>query len=187
MYLLNIILLVARELEGKMKKLWLVASIALIWLILLSCGIPVTGMKSTLIPTSGTSAVAAPTNTLPATVPPAAVVDQVTATVPPAATDTVSASPTPCTPNVTANIDTNIRSGPGTNYDSVGALLKGKSATVAGKSEGGFWWFIEFPAGSGSYAWINASPLTAVCIPDNLKTVSAPPTPAPPKKKKKGQ
>jgi uncharacterized protein YgiM (DUF1202 family) len=166
-----------------MKKKWLIPTIALVWMILLSCGFPTAGIQATLSPTF-VIPISGPTNSPPATLPPTTKIEQATATALPTETIAVSPSPTPCTPNVTANVDTNIRSGPGLEYEIDGALLKGKSAVVDGKSEGGYWWYIEFPAGSTSHAWLGASAVTAACIPTDLKIVHAPPTPQPPKKKK---
>ncbi len=106
---------------------------------------------------------------------------QVTATTPaptvPGATLTPSA--TPCSPMVTANSSVNVRNGPGTVYDAVGALSTGGTASVAGKSNDGTWWYIVFPAGPGGYGWVSASVVTAACIPDSLAVIAAPPTPKP--------
>jgi hypothetical protein len=169
----------------KMKKKWLIPSIVVVWLIILSCGFPTAAIQPTLSPTI-VIPISGATNPPIATLAPAAQVEQSTATAQPTETIAISASPTACTPNVTANVNTNIRSGPGLEYDIEGALLKGKSAIVDGKSEGGFWWYIEFPVGSPTgHAWLGASAVTAACISDTIKTVAAPPTPQPPKKKKK--
>jgi hypothetical protein len=91
---------------------------------------------------------------------------------------TVTSSPTPCVPNVVANSPVNVRSGPGTDYEPpIGSLPQGGSAGVAGKSDDGTWWYIEFPAGSGGHGWISGSVVTAYCIPSTLASVAAPPLP----------
>ncbi|HSB01023.1 MAG TPA: SH3 domain-containing protein, partial [Anaerolineales bacterium] len=103
-----------------------------------------------------------------------------TPTTAPVITDTVAPSATPCTPTAVANTAANVRSGPGTVYNIVGALNQNASAAVAGKSSDGTWWYIEFPAGAGGHAWISGSVVTASCIPAALVVVAAPPTPLPP-------
>jgi hypothetical protein len=85
-----------------------------------------------------------------------------------------------CKPAVTTNTDANVRNGPGTVYGIVGVLPQGGTATPAGKNSEGTWWYIEFPAGNGGYAWIAGSVTTAVCIPNTLAIIAAPPTPIQP-------
>ncbi len=95
----------------------------------------------------------------------------------PVITDTVAPSATACSPMVVANSAVNVRAGPGTVYDTVGGLNQNGSATVAGKSADGTWWYINTPGGHG---WVSASVVTASCIPAALAVVAAPPTPLPP-------
>jgi uncharacterized protein YraI len=85
--------------------------------------------------------------------------------------------PTACSPTVTANLNANVRNGPGTVYDPVGNLLTGQTATVAGKSADGTWWYINFPAAAGGYDWISASTVTATCLPVTVAVIPAPPLP----------
>ena len=59
-------------------------------------------------------------------------------------------------PTVTSLVDLNVRTGPGTNYDIVGALPAGTSATIVGQSPDGFWWKISCPANVGSECWTSA-------------------------------
>ena len=94
-------------------------------------------------------------------------------------TDTVVPTGTTCIPTVTATMNANVRSGPGTVYNAVGSLLKGNSATVAGKNADGTWWYIEFSSVSGGRAWVAASVTTSSCIPTSLAVIAAPPTPKP--------
>lgn len=89
----------------------------------------------------------------------------------------VLSTPTQCNPTVTANVNANVRTGPGTVYPQVGALLAGQSATVAGKNAEGSWWYINFPAVSGGFAWIAGSTVTASCLPASVAIIAAPPTP----------
>lgn len=83
-----------------------------------------------------------------------------------------------CSPIVTANTDANVRSGPGQVYNKLGFIQQGGTAPVAGRNSNGTWWYIQFAAGSGGYAWIAESVTTAACIPDTLAVIAAPPTPA---------
>jgi uncharacterized protein YraI len=99
------------------------------------------------------------------------------ASAPPAAT--LPASATACPPVVTANSSVNVRSGPGTVYDIIGALSTGGTTTVNGKSADGAWWYITFPSGPGGYGWVSASVVTTTCITASLAVVAAPPTPLP--------
>ncbi len=85
-----------------------------------------------------------------------------------------------CKPSITTNTDANVRGGPGTVYNIVGAIPQGGTAVVAGKSADGTWWYIEFPGGNGGYGWISGSITTAACIPATLAVIAAPPTPIPP-------
>lgn len=98
---------------------------------------------------------------------------------PPPSAAPVEASATACSPLVTANSPVNVRSGPGTVYDTVGSLPAGGTAAVAGKNSDGTWWYISFPGGAGGYAWVSGSVVTATCIPASLVVVAAPPTPLP--------
>ncbi len=97
--------------------------------------------------------------------------------IPPGAT--AAPSNTPCAATVTANLNANVRSGPGTVYDAEGALLTGQSAPVAGKNADGTWWYISFPSAPGGYGWIAGSTVTAACVPASLAVIAAPPTPVP--------
>jgi uncharacterized protein YraI len=86
---------------------------------------------------------------------------------------------TPCPAIVTANLNANIRKGPGTVYDAVGNLLTGQTAPIAGQNIERTWWYIVFPSGPGGYAWIAGSTVTATCVPASVSVIAAPPTPLP--------
>lgn len=98
------------------------------------------------------------------------------------ASATAGPSPTPelgataCSPRVTANLNANIRKGPSTAYDAIGALLTGQSAPIAGRNAGATWWYIDFATGPGGKAWIAASTVTASCVPSSVAEI-APPLP----------
>jgi uncharacterized protein YraI len=83
-----------------------------------------------------------------------------------------------CSPIVTTTTVANVRGGPGTNYNIVGAIPLGGTAPVAGKNADSTWWYIQFAGGPGGYAWIAASVTTATCIPATLAIIAAPPAPA---------
>jgi hypothetical protein len=82
-----------------------------------------------------------------------------------------------CSPTVTTNTDANVRSGPGQVYGVIGYIPTGGSAPVAGKNADGTWWYIQFAAGPGGYAWIAGSVTISNCIPATLAVIAAPPTP----------
>lgn len=103
-----------------------------------------------------------------------------------AVVDVASPTPTPvpgavpvaaCSPTVSANTDANIRTGPGQVYSVVGYLPATGTAPVAGRNAEGTWWYIQFAAGPGGYAWIAGSVTTSNCIPATLAVIAAPPTP----------
>jgi uncharacterized protein YraI len=90
----------------------------------------------------------------------------------------VAPTPLPDTASVTANVDINVRSGPGTNYPSSGVAPAGAQAPVVGVSPDGGWWNISvipanIPAGN---AWVSAEFVTAQNT-DNVPVVQPPPAP----------
>ena len=80
---------------------------------------------------------------------------------------------TTCPATVRANLNANIRSGPGTEYGTVGALSQGATAVVAGKNDSDTWWYIEYADAAGGHAWIAKSVTTSACIPEGLLVVAA--------------
>jgi hypothetical protein len=75
---------------------------------------------------------------------------------------------------VTANVDANVRNGPGTNYTVVGLLSTGTSAPVTGRNADSSWWQINY---QGSSVWIADSVATANQPAYDAPVVSAPPPP----------
>lgn len=76
----------------------------------------------------------------------------------------------------------NVRSGPGTNYRPVSALLKDSVVTAIAKNQNGSWFLIELPG--GSKGWIADSVTDPVNAADMAKvqvavTIPAPPPPTP--------
>jgi hypothetical protein len=99
------------------------------------------------------------------------------------ATATATETPAPvevaCVPSVATTVLANVRNGPGQVFDVIGNLPQGASAKVAGRSQDGQWWYIEFPAGQGGYAWISVTITAPTCIPSTLAIIAGPPTPVP--------
>ena len=83
----------------------------------------------------------------------------------------------PCTPMVTATVNANVRLGPGTAYDIVGALTLGQSAAIVGRNDAYTWWYIDYPGAAGNHAWIAGSVVTGSCVPAEVQVVAAPPLP----------
>jgi hypothetical protein len=72
----------------------------------------------------------------------------------------------------------NVRSGPGTEYPSVGLLVVGEQAAAKGISAGGLWYQIVYPAVEGGLGWVYA-PLVTPSGVVSLPVVEPPPTPTP--------
>jgi hypothetical protein len=147
----------------------LVFSIIAVWLAIVNCNLP--GGQTTQEPSPSPAADLAGTITAMAALP--------LATASGTPTATIANSPTPCVPLIVANSLINVRSGPGTVYDAIGSLPQGASAGVAGKSDDGTWWYIDFPSGAGGHGWASGSVVTASCIPSTLASIAAPPLPEP--------
>ncbi len=121
---------------------------------------------------------------LPSGVPTGLPIGEASPTFTPIALDGASPTPTPaaapianCSPIITTNTDANVRGGPGQVYNILGVIPLGGTAQVAGKNSEGTWWYIQFAAGPGGYAWIAGSVTTATCIPAALAVIAAPPAP----------
>lgn len=85
----------------------------------------------------------------------------------------------PGEPTVTALVDLNIRTGPGTHYQAIGALRANSSARILGRSSGGHWWKIECPSGYGSECWLSAgAQYSQAADAANVPVAAAPPAPA---------
>jgi len=82
---------------------------------------------------------------------------------------------------VTDEPQINVRLGPSsTVFPVVGVLLTGSTAPALGRSQGGDWIQIEFPAAPGGKGWVY-SPLVQVSpVGGTLIVVDSPPTPVPP-------
>lgn len=100
----------------------------------------------------------------------------------PAPVQEVAATPTPApaAAEVIANTTMNVRGGPGTNYNIVGAANQGQRYPVIGKSPDGTWWQINY---NGQPGWVFGELVTAqntqaVAVASNIPQ-PPPPTPTP--------
>jgi hypothetical protein len=84
---------------------------------------------------------------IPPTVPPT---PTPTATEAPAAAAVVSAP----APEISANVNTNCRSGPSTHYVIDGYLMVGTTSYVYGRDYASQWWYIQNPTNKSAYCWV---------------------------------
>jgi len=90
-------------------------------------------------------------------------------------------TPAPAPAEVVVNSIVNVRGGPGTNYNILGAAQPGERYPVTGRNDASDWWQIDY---SGQVGWVFGQLVT----PQNVETVAVaqnipappPPTPAPP-------
>ncbi|HEY5983484.1 MAG TPA: SH3 domain-containing protein, partial [Anaerolineales bacterium] len=85
-----------------------------------------------------------------------------------------------CTPQLTANSAANVRYGPGTLYEIVGALALNQVATIEGRNAEGTWWYIVYATAPGGHGWVSGSITSATCVPSGLAIIAPPPTPVVP-------
>lgn len=95
---------------------------------------------------------------------------------PPQATETIE--PTLVPNQVTATVNANCRSGPGTVYDVVGFLLEGDAATVQARDPEAEWWQVRL-TDSGVLCWISSLTVQGEIDTAQLPIATAPPTPTP--------
>lgn len=93
--------------------------------------------------------------------------------------DEITPSDTPGPPMMHVTVATNCRSGPGTLYDYLGALLTGELAEVLARgSEPGFW-VIENPDNPGTECWVGEQFAVIEGDTSALPERASPPTPTP--------
>ncbi len=80
---------------------------------------------------------------------------------------------------VSVSVDTNCRTGPGTAYDILGALLVGQTADVVGRSANSDNWIIQLPSNPAIICWVWGQYATAVGDTSQLPIFDTPPTPTP--------
>jgi hypothetical protein len=100
--------------------------------------------------------------------------------VPPESTEPPAAEspPAPGGPSVTVDVNLNVRTGPGTNYDRVGSLAEGATVDIVGRNASSSWWQISYADGPGGKGWISAGYGTATNT-DGVPVVESPPPPSP--------
>ncbi|WKZ37924.1 MAG: hypothetical protein QY332_08275 [Anaerolineales bacterium] len=96
----------------------------------------------------------------------------------PELTSTPEFTPTPSVPTVSVSVNTNCRTGPGTQYDLIGGLNVGQTAEVVGKNSSTNYWIIKTPGGSGN-CWLWGQHATVAGNTTNLPEYPVPPTPTP--------
>jgi len=87
-------------------------------------------------------------------------------------------APADCLPTVTATMNLTCRFGPASAYRELGYLLQGESATVEGRNADSTWWYIPNPDWQ-RYCWVWDGGVNAICIPEDLPVIAAPPLPPP--------
>jgi hypothetical protein len=95
----------------------------------------------------------------------------------PQATEPPQSAPEVELPTITANVDTNCRSGPGADYPKEGYLGVGEQSNVYGKEATGNWWYIENPHKPGAYCWVWAETTQVSGDTSALPLIDAPPLP----------
>ncbi|MBX3046314.1 MAG: SH3 domain-containing protein [Anaerolineales bacterium] len=77
-----------------------------------------------------------------------------------------------------SHVQVNVRSGPGTDYPTVGVLVGGEQVPAKGRSVAGEWIQVFYPAVAEGVAWVYA-PLVALFGTAQLGIIEPPPTPTP--------
>lgn len=93
-------------------------------------------------------------------------------------TPTITLTPTPSIPTVSVSRNTNCRTGPGTQYDIIDALVIGQTAVVVGRNTPTNYWIIKRPTGSGE-CWLWGEYATISGDVSGLKEYAIPATPTP--------
>jgi len=91
----------------------------------------------------------------------------------------VTRTPTSSFPVISANVDTNCRSGPGAVYPIITGLFVGQTSEVLGKNNLGTWWYIRNPINSSGKCWVWTNTTKVVGDTSSLPTIATPPTPTP--------
>ena len=135
-------------------------------------GIPVTGDR-----TATTTATVSPEP--PAATPSATMTALLLFTPTPIVTSTSTLAVSPGVAQVSVSVPTNCRTGPGTAYPRVGALLVGEVAEVVGRHATRDYWIIRNPDRSGEVCWLWGEYATLSGNPGALPEFTPPPSPTP--------
>jgi len=95
---------------------------------------------------------------------------QATAAAAPPPTTAAPASPRPVVVAIQTGV--NLRSGPGTQYNKVGILRRGKSLEVIGRNDTATWWLVS--TSEGLFAWVSGQAVSAFNISKNVPVVTIP-------------
>lgn len=87
-------------------------------------------------------------------------------------------TPVPSGASVTVDVNLNVRTGPGTNYDRIGWLAAGTTVDITGRTANGTWWQIPYRDAPDGKAWISAG-YGSASNTEGVPVVEAPPTPTP--------
>jgi len=75
-------------------------------------------------------------------------------------------TPAPGAASVTAQVNINIRSGPGTDFEIIGLLIQGQSAQPVGKTADASWYAINIPSAENGRGWVTSLFVTAENVED---------------------
>lgn len=87
---------------------------------------------------------------------------------------TASDAPTACLPSATANVNANVRWGPGLIYSVVAALAAGESAPIIGRNENSSWWRLQMGENALTEFWISNEVVQVACLEAGVPVVSTP-------------
>jgi hypothetical protein len=87
-------------------------------------------------------------------------------------------TPTPSRPSMTVEVDLNVRTGPGANYERLGWLPAGTRVDIIGRNAAGTWWQIPYPDAPDGKAWISGGYGT-LSNAEEVPLAAAPPPPTP--------
>ncbi|MEW5869391.1 MAG: hypothetical protein AB1894_08955 [Chloroflexota bacterium] len=82
-------------------------------------------------------------------------------------------------PTITADIETNCRTGPSKDYPRVGYILPGQQAAVVGRNSSNTWWYIENLKKPGEYCWVWGESTVVTGNTSLLPIITPPPLPTP--------
>jgi len=94
----------------------------------------------------------------------------------PTASPTITQTPTPEFPVISAKVNTNCRAGAAPNFKILGYLLVGETSYVHAKDPWGYWWYIENPDHPGKYCWIWRETTEVTGDTDKIPVKQPPPT-----------
>ena len=100
-----------------------------------------------------------------------------TLTFTPSFTPSQTLSSTPSTPEVTVSVQTNCRSGPGSDYDLLGVLPVGQTAQVFGQDPISGYWIIRLPKNPAILCWLWGQYSIVLGNTAGLPTYTPPPAP----------